>query len=81
GGEGAVTIHQDVDLYATLLTSGEQRSFSLRPNRHAWIQVTQGKLSLNGLSMEAGDGAAISNETLLDIQAHANTEVLLFDLA
>jgi redox-sensitive bicupin YhaK (pirin superfamily) len=81
GGEAAVTIHQDVDLYATLLTAGEQRSFALRPNRHAWIQVTQGKLSLNGLSLEAGDGAAVSNETLLDIQSHADAEVLLFDLA
>ncbi|NJR64558.1 MAG: pirin family protein [Leptolyngbyaceae cyanobacterium CRU_2_3] len=81
GGEGSVKIHQDVDLYATLLDAGEQRSFSLRPTRHAWIQVTQGKLSLNDMSMEAGDGAAISNETLLEIKAHADAEILLFDLA
>jgi redox-sensitive bicupin YhaK (pirin superfamily) len=81
GGDGAVTIHQDVDLYATLLTTGEERSFSLRSDRHAWIQVAQGKLSLNGVSMEAGDGAAVSNETLLDFQAYSDAEVLLFDLA
>ena len=81
GGEGAVTIHQDVDLYATVLNEGDRQPFTLRPDRHAWVQVTQGKLSLNGVSMEAGDGAAISNETLLKIQAHSETEVLLFDLA
>jgi redox-sensitive bicupin YhaK (pirin superfamily) len=79
--DGAVTIHQDVDLYATLLTPGEVRSFTLRPERYAWVQVTQGKISLNGLSLEAGDGAAISDETQLDIQAHSDAEVLLFDLA
>ncbi len=81
GGEGAVMLHQDVNLYATALTAGDQQPFSLRSNRHAWLQVTQGKISLNGLSLEAGDGAAISQETQLDIQAHSDAELLLFDLA
>jgi redox-sensitive bicupin YhaK (pirin superfamily) len=43
--------------------------------------VAQGKVSLNGHSLEAGDGAAISAETLLEVQAHSDAEVLLFDLA
>ncbi len=80
-GEGAVHINQDVDLYATVLSQGDRLTFDLRPQRHAWVQVTSGKLSLNGVSMEAGDGAAISDETLLEVQAHSDTEVLLFDLA
>ncbi|NJO43686.1 MAG: pirin family protein [Cyanobacteria bacterium CRU_2_1] len=79
--DGAVQIHQDVDLYASLLTAGDRLSFPLRSGRHAWLQVAQGKISLNGISLEAGDGAAINNETLLDVQAHSDTEVLLFDLA
>jgi quercetin 2,3-dioxygenase len=78
---GAIHINQDVDLYAALLTSGEQLHFPIRPGRHAWLQVTQGKVSLNGHSLEAGDGAAISEETQLDLLAHSDTEVLLFDLA
>lgn len=77
----AVHINQDVDLYATVLTDGEARSFELRPDRYAWVQVTRGKISLNGVSMEAGDGAAVEQETLLDFQAHGDAEVLLFDLA
>lgn len=77
----AVTINQDVDLYAALIAAGEQLSFSLRPDRHAWLQVTQGKVSLNGISLEAGDGAAISEEQRLEVQAAADAEVLLFDLA
>jgi len=79
--EGAVHINQDVDLYATVLTEGETRPFELRPGRYAWVQVAQGKITLNGVAMEAGDGAAISDETLLEVTAHSDAEVLLFDLA
>ncbi|GAB4478394.1 MAG: pirin family protein [Elainellaceae cyanobacterium] len=81
GADGAVQINQDVELYATVLNAGEGRSLELRPGRHAWVQVAQGKISLNGVSMEAGDGAAISDETLLEVQAVSDAEVLLFDLA
>ncbi|MBD2088429.1 pirin family protein [Microcoleus sp. FACHB-1515] len=79
--EQAVKINQDVDLYAAVLNSGESLEFALRPDRHAWVQVTQGKISLNGRSLEAGDGAAISHEQLLTFAAQADAEVLLFDLA
>lgn len=81
GADGAVQIHQDVELYATVLKAGEGRSLELRPGRYAWVQVAQGKISLNGVSLEAGDGAAISDETLLEVQAVSDAEVLLFDLA
>lgn len=81
GADGAVQIHQDVELYATVLSAGEGRSLELRPGRYAWVQVAQGKISLNGVSLEAGDGAAISDETLLEVQAVSDAEVLLFDLA
>ena len=77
----AVQINQDVDLYAALLNSGETLEFPLRLDRHAWVQVTQGKISLNEKSLEAGDGAAISDEQLLTFTAQADAEVLLFDLA
>ena len=79
--EGAVHINQDVDIYATVLTTGDRQPFELHPGRYGWVQVASGKISLNGHSLEAGDGAAISDETLLDIQAHSDAEVLLFDLA
>ncbi len=81
GQDGAVTINQDVELYATLLTPGETRAFELRSHRYAWVQVAQGKISLNGRSLAAGDGAAVSDETLLELTAHSDAEVLLFDLA
>ncbi|HEY9828990.1 MAG TPA: pirin family protein [Stenomitos sp.] len=81
GREGAVTIHQDVDLYAAVLKAGDRLSHALKPQRHAWIQVARGTITLNGLSLDTSDGAAISNETDVVIEATQDAEFLLFDLA
>lgn len=81
GDDGSVTINQDVQLYASVLTSGKQVSHQLADGRHAWIQVISGSIDVNGYSLEKGDGAAISEETSLKIAAtDDNTEFLLFDL-
>ncbi len=79
--DGAVKVHQDVDLYATVLDKNSQVSHALQPNRHAWVQVARGAVLLNGLTLEKGDGAAISDETELVIEAAEDAEILLFDLA
>jgi len=81
GRDGAVTIHQDVDLFAAILEPGERTEHRLRPGRHAWLQVARGAVDLNGTALGAGDGAAISDETRLAIAATQPSEFLLFDLA
>ncbi|AWJ86626.1 quercetin 2,3-dioxygenase (plasmid) [Azospirillum sp. TSH58] len=81
GRDGSVTIHQDVDLYATLLDEGDSVTHELRPGRHAWVQVARGQVRLNGTVLKEGDGAAISNESALTLDGVVSAEVLLFDLA
>ena len=81
GRDGSVTVHQDVELYATVLAPGEQVTHRLKPNRYVWVQVTGGAAMLNGLSLQAGDGAAVSDEEILEIKANDSAELLLFDLA
>lgn len=81
GREGSITVHQEVELYVAALHPGEAVTHRLRPQRHAWLQVARGRVALNGLPLQEGDGAAISMEAALDIQAQHNAEVLLFDLA
>jgi len=81
GENGAVTIHQDARLYLTHLGAGDTVVHDLRPGRHAWLQLVSGAVTLNGIELRAGDGAAISDETRLEIGADAGSEVLLFDLA
>ena len=80
GREGAVTIHQDADVWTALLQPGESLSHRLAPGRYAWVHVARGAVSLNGSTLGAGDGAAVSDESALEITAAAGAEVLLFDL-
>jgi redox-sensitive bicupin YhaK (pirin superfamily) len=79
--EGSVGIHQDVDLFSALLDPGQTVRHEIRPGRHAWMQVARGAVTLNGASFTAGDGAAIDDETGLEISALTDAEILLFDLA
>lgn len=81
GRDGSVTVHQDVDLYATVLSAGERAVRVISPHRHAWVQVARGEIALNGAVLKAGDGAAISEENRLAVEAKDTAEVLLFDLA
>jgi redox-sensitive bicupin YhaK (pirin superfamily) len=81
GREGAVTIHQDADLWTALLQPGESVRHVLVPGRYAWVHVARGAVSLNGSTLGAGDGAAVSDEATLEITGAARAEVLLFDLA
>ncbi len=80
GRDGVVRIHQDADLWVAQLTAGEQVGHTLRPERHAWLQVAGGTLSLNGVGLQAGDAAAVSDEDRLEVKAIDEAKVLLFDL-
>jgi redox-sensitive bicupin YhaK (pirin superfamily) len=65
----SVTIHQNVDLFASLLAPQEAVVHELDAKRHAWLQLVSGSVLLNGVLLEAGDGAAVSDEKTLEIQA------------
>ena len=80
GREGSVTIHQDADLYASRLLPGERVKHALAEGRHAWLQVASGRVELNGTALGAGDGAAVSQETGLEVVALEPAHFLLFDL-
>jgi quercetin 2,3-dioxygenase len=81
GDDGSVHINQDVKVYASILDEGKSVTAELAEGRHAWVQVISGAVDLNGYTLEAGDGAAVSEETRLKLTAHtAGTELLLFDL-
>jgi hypothetical protein len=81
GRDDSVKIRQDNDLYATVLAKGQTVKHELKPERHAYVQVVRGSVSLNGAKLDEGDGAAISNEKIVELTGEKNAEVLLFDLA
>lgn len=81
GPEAPVTIYQDANLYIARLDKGAKASHALATGRHAWIQVARGSVLVNGTQLKQGDGAAVSVETDVRVEAQKPSEALLFDLA
>ena len=81
GRDGSVKIRQDNELYATVLSAGKTVKHELKKDRHAYVQVARGSITLNGTPLETGDGAAISAENAVELTGVKDAEVLLFDLA
>jgi quercetin 2,3-dioxygenase len=79
--DGAVKVHQDVEVSAARLLPRQQATYRLKSGRHAWLQVALGKALLNGAALAEGDGAAVSNEEIVEVAAVEEAELLLFDLA
>ncbi|WP_353929980.1 pirin family protein [Okeanomitos corallinicola TIOX110] len=81
GRDGAITIHQDIDLYAAILERGNVVNYHVQPHRYAWLQIAQGEVIFNSQQLSAGDGVQISGAEKLEISTNSNAEILLFDLA
>jgi hypothetical protein len=82
--DGSVKIHQDASIHAALLESGKSATYKLGKDRYAWLQVAKGSVTLNGRTLNEGDGAAVSEESEITLTGSSNgkrAEVLLFDLA
>jgi redox-sensitive bicupin YhaK (pirin superfamily) len=81
GREGSLTVHQDVSLHLGRMPQGAKLVHPLAPARFAWVQVARGSLRANGETLSAGDGAALSGERALELEALDAAQLLLFDLA
>lgn len=82
GENGSVVIHQDVNLYASVLDSDKAVAYDLKEGRVAWLQVARGEIAVNGAVIKAGDAIAIESATPLAIAGvDASSEFLLFDMA
>lgn len=80
GREGSIQINQDADLYLAKLAAGEIVEHTVAPRRHLWVHVATGKVELNGKPLNAGDGAAVSDESSVKLSGVEQAEVLIFDL-
>jgi hypothetical protein len=80
GRKGSITIHQDVDLYASILEAGKELSLELGNDRKVFIQVIHGGITVNTQTLSAGDGAALEGEQALQINASSEAEFLVFDM-
>jgi redox-sensitive bicupin YhaK (pirin superfamily) len=76
----SLRIHQDVDLYASILESGSSLRHDLAPGRGGWVQVVSGTLGVNGERLSGGDGASFSGVESVEFEALEDTEFLFFDM-
>ena len=81
GREGSLSIRTDTNLYASILEPGNALAYANPKGRHVWLQVARGRLRVNGQTLVAGDGAAVSAAGALEMAALDPSEILLFDLA
>lgn len=80
GDAGSLTINQDANLYLGKLRAGDDVAHAFGGNRHAWLQLVQGRLDVNGQKLEAGDALAVDGEEKLHLRAGEPADFLLFDL-
>jgi len=81
GAPGRVKLNQDATMMLALVDTGQNLVHRLPDGRHGWLQVARGAVTLNGIALTPGDGAAIGAGGELKVEPSARSELLLFDLA
>jgi len=75
----ALPIRADARVLGATLKAGDATSYALAPGRHAYLATAAGEIEVNGVRLEARDGAAILDEAVLNVRALADAEVVLVD--
>jgi len=77
--EGALLIHTPARLMGATLLTGQSETYAPEKGRHVYLVLAAGRVNINGLEFKARDGAAITDEDLLRIEALEDSEILLLD--
>ncbi len=80
GRDGSVSIHQDAEIFASLLDGKDRVEHVLAAGRLGYVHVVRGTVSVNGTVLTTGDAAKLSEESTVVLDLAGQAEVLLFDL-
>jgi hypothetical protein len=81
--EDSVRIHQDAALLRAQAPDAGALTHALAAGRLAYVHVISGSIAVNGVVLATGDGAKVSDETILSfnaVQPGVVSDFLLFDL-
>jgi len=81
GDDEALPIRTKARVAGATIKAGETTQYALDPSRHAYLVAAAGAVEVNGVRLDARDGAAITGETRLQIKALDDAEVILVDAA
>lgn len=77
-----VPLHADARLWIGRFDgAAESARLELDAARKAYVFLTRGRLSVNGVVLGAGDALAVQQEARLEFSEGSDAEVLVFDLA
>lgn len=77
----ALVIRADARVVGASLRAGETTEYELGAGRHAYLVPATGVVEVNGVRLNARDGAAARDEPILRILAIEDAEVVLVDAA
>jgi hypothetical protein len=80
GRDGSLQIGQDARLFAGHLGRGDTAELELPTGRSAWLHLAAGKLEVNGVSLEGGDGVAVIDEPTLQLEQAERASVVVWEL-
>ena len=67
-------------MFVAALLPEQTVTHSFASGRGGWVQVATGSVRLNGQLLKEGDGAAITDETTIELAGATAGETLVFDL-
>jgi redox-sensitive bicupin YhaK (pirin superfamily) len=80
GMEASLPIKRDVHMYSSLIQQGIHMNHPVKYGRSGWLHLVKGKILVNNIKLQAGDGAGFSGESSISFSAQEPSEILLFDL-
>ena len=81
GDTDALPIRANARLVAATLTAGQSTEYQIAAGRKVYLVPASGRIEINGVVAAAGDGVAISDESLLKVRAQQDSEIVLVDVA
>ena len=81
GDEDALPIRAQARVLGLTLAAGESAEYSFDGTRFGYLVPAKGAIEVNGIRLEARDGAAIRNEGAITVKALEDAEVVLVDSA
>tara|TARA_R110002167_G_scaffold192921_5_gene395539 strand:+ start:645 stop:1340 length:696 start_codon:yes stop_codon:yes gene_type:complete len=77
--DGALTINADARVLGATLGAGETLRYSLPAGRRAYLVPAVGTVEVNGVTLNARDGAAIMDEAEIVVTAGSDAELVMVD--
>jgi redox-sensitive bicupin YhaK (pirin superfamily) len=79
--EGALPIRANARVVGATIKAGESLTYDLGAGRHAYLVPATGAVEVNGVHLDARDGAAVTDVTEVTIKALQDAEIVLVDAA